>query len=197
MPQGSPVNRRQFSLKSPAALAAFAFAACTEQPALAAAATKLPGRQAYELAATGNGFSVGPIMSANTVYVYFDTTCPHCAHLWENIQALKSRVKSVWMPVGFLRPQSGPQGATILSAADPSAAMTENETKVLARQGGISVSPTLAPEALAKVKANTAILEQLGVDSVPLILFRNAKTGEYSSQTGAPTTEQLISLIGL
>ena len=190
------MNRRQFSLAPAAALAAFAFTACTERSAQAAPA-KLPGKQAYELAATGNGFTIGPVMAANTVYVFFDTTCPHCAHLWESARPLLGKLKMVWMPVGYLRPQSTTQGATILSAADPVAAMTENETRLMARQGGISVPANLSEAALAKVKANTEIFGKLGSDSVPLIVFRNARTGEFGTETGAASTDQLAAMVGL
>ena len=44
---------------------------------------------------------------------------------------------------------------------------------------------------MAKVKANTEIFTKLGSESVPLIVFRNARTGEYGSETGAASTEQL------
>lgn len=181
-------------------LALLGLAACSEQPAPAAAATpanKPTGKAAYDLAASGNGFSIGAMMAANTVYVFFDTTCPHCAHLWQNAKPLLSRLKMVWMPIGLLRPQSLTQGATILAAADPVAAMTENETSVLNRGGGITANPGLSDEVLAKVKANTALFNQLGADSVPLIVFRNGKSGEYGQMTGALETAQLAAIAGL
>ena len=35
------------------------------------------------IAAQAKGFTVGSMMSAATVYVFFDAQCPHCGHLWE------------------------------------------------------------------------------------------------------------------
>mgnify|MGYP002361561983 CR=1 FL=1 len=140
---------------------------------------------------------MGPVMAANTVYVFFDTTCPHCAELWNASQPLLGKLKMVWMPLGLLRPQSLPQGATILGAANPVAAMNENETSVLNRGGGITASTSLSDEVLAKVKANTAIFSKLGADSVPLVVFRNAKSGEYGQFSGAMETAQLAATIGL
>ena len=195
------MNRRHFALRSGSALAALALTAATLRSAQAAqaaqAVTRMSGQQAYALAATGQGFSIGPVMAANTVYVFFDTACPHCAHLWESARPLLGKLKMVWMPVGILRRESIPQGATILASANPAAAMSDNETRLLARQGGITPSATLGEDALAKVKANTELLEKLGVDSVPLLVYRNAHSGEYGSQTGAGNTQQLAELLGL
>ncbi len=154
-------------------------------------------QDAYLLAATGQGFSTGPMMSAHTVYVFFDTTCPHCAHLWQAAQSLGNQLKVVWVPVGFLRPQSLPQGATILAAADPIAAMNENETSVANQGKGIAAAPTLDDEAIAKVRANTSLFKQFQSDSVPLIVYRNAKTGEVGQHAGALSGPELLALAGI
>ncbi|HSI47734.1 MAG TPA: thioredoxin fold domain-containing protein [Ideonella sp.] len=193
------MNRRHFALKTSSMLLAAGLAACSEKPAQAAApsATKLNPQQAYELSVKAQGFTVGPVMAANTVYVYFDTTCPHCGHLWEQSKPLHGKLKMVWIPVPYLRPQSLTQGATILAATDPVAAMELNETRLMARQGGIEVNPNAGDAVLAKLKANMALFDQMGVDSVPLIVFRNSKTGEYGSQTGALETAQLAGMVGL
>jgi len=193
------VNRRHFTLQTAAALMVGALAACDQTPAQAAAPSvaKIPADQAYALAAKGTGFSVGPLMAAHTAYVFFDTTCPHCAHLWQALQPLAGQVRVVWMPVGYLQPKSLTQGVTILSAADPKAAMAENEQRLLARQGGITPASTLNEDLVQKVKANTALFMQISGESVPLVLFRNAKTGEYGSQAGAMETAQFAALLGL
>lgn len=154
-------------------------------------------QDAYLLAATGQGFSTGPMMSAHTVYVFFDTTCPHCAHLWQAVQSLGNQLKVVWVPVGFLRPQSLQQGATILAAADPIAAMNENESSVANQGKGIAVAASIDDEALAKVRANTSLFKQFQSDSVPLIVYRNAKTGEVGQHAGALSGPELLALAGI
>jgi thiol:disulfide interchange protein DsbG len=194
------VHRRQFTLQTSAALMLGTLGSAAALSARAADANAVPNmsaQQAYQLATHGNGFFVGPMMASNTVYVFFDTTCPHCAHLWQASQPLLNRVKMVWMPVGFLRPQSTTQGATILSAAEPAKAMTENEQRLMNRQGGIVVADPLNEAAVAKVKTNTAIFAKLEANSVPLILFRNSRTGEYGNQAGASDTAQLEALFGV
>jgi thiol:disulfide interchange protein DsbG len=195
------LNRRKFAVASAALLNVIAFSACSEQApsanAPAARGAKPSDKEAYELAMTGTGFTVGPIMAVNTVYVFFDTTCPHCAELWAASQPLVGKLKMVWMPIGLLRPSSGPQGATILAASNPAAAMTENETSVQQRKGGITVSPTLPEATLDKVKANTELFRRLGADSVPYILFKNPKTGAYGSFAGATDTARLAQMVGV
>ncbi|MEK8030373.1 thioredoxin fold domain-containing protein [Ideonella sp. DXS29W] len=162
--------------------------------ASAAAEAMADVQDAYLLAATGSGFSTGPTMSARTVYVFFDTSCPHCAHLWQAAQSLGNQLKIVWIPVGFLRPQSMPQGATILAASDPVAMMNENEASVANHGRGISVPATVDDEALMKVRANTSLFKQFQSDSVPLIVFRNAKTGEVGQHAGAVSGPELLAL---
>lgn len=194
------ISRRPLVLALGAAALA-PLAACSkkedESPAAAPSARKPNGIEAYAIAQRGHGFTVGAVMAANTVYVFFDTTCPHCAELWTASQPLLNRLKMVWMPIGLLRPQSGPQGATILAAPDPAKAMTENETSVLARGGGISVPSSLPDDIVQKVKANTELFRQLQAESVPLIVYRNAQTGQHGMQAGALDTAGLAALVGL
>jgi thiol:disulfide interchange protein DsbG len=214
------MNRRTALL--PAALTlAFALAACSKQeaaapapapaptptaaapaPAAASATAAAPATPAaktpYDIAAQGKGFSVGPMMAAQVVYVFFDPACPHCAHLWTGAQQqLATKLRMVWMPVGFLRPGSTAQGATILAAADPTAAMSTNEASVLQKGPGIAADPKVPAAVLEQVKANTDLLKQLNADSVPFIVFKHAKTGQAGTHAGALPPDELLQMIGL
>lgn len=198
------LNRRRFALTAAALVAASALTtACQSKEKSAdaeapAAATKLSAKEVYDLAASkGTGFTVGPIMAAHTVYVFFDPACPHCAHLWGEAKPLAARLKIVWMPIGLLRNSSGPQGATILGAPNPPAAMEQNEASVLAHGAGIDVPKSLSDDVLAKVRANTVLFNQAGAESVPLIVFRNGKSGEYGVHAGAVSTDELAAMAGL
>src|SRR3954453_17770544 len=91
-----------------------------------------------KIAAEGKGFNVGSTMSARVVYVFFDAQCPHCAALWEAAKPLKSQARFVWIPVGILNTNSTLQGAAILAAADPVAAMEEHEASMRDKKGGIA-----------------------------------------------------------
>jgi thiol:disulfide interchange protein DsbG len=195
------LNRRRFSLTAATLLAMSALStACQSKEKGADAptpATKLSAQDVYTLAGKGSGFTVGPIMAAHTVYVFFDPACPHCAHLWGEAKPLAARLKMVWMPVNLLRNSSGPQGAAILSAPDPAAAMEQNEASVLAHGNGIEARPSLPDEVLAKVRANTQLFNQAGAESVPLIVFHNGKSGEYGVHAGAVSTGELAAMAGL
>jgi thiol:disulfide interchange protein DsbG len=181
------------------AAATVALPACKDKPAAETPASPpaTSPREVYEIAAGGHGFAIGPVMAANTVYVFFDTQCPHCAQLWSNAKPLLGKLKMMWLPVALLGPASLAQGATILSAGTPVDAMEQNEALVLARKGGITANPSLPTETLDKVKANTALFSRTGADSVPLIVFKNAKTGTYGSHAGAVSTDQLASMAGV
>ncbi len=183
------MNRRLFTIAAAAALAALACGSgARAEPA---------AKDVYQAASQANGFAVGAPMAVNVVYVFFDPKCPHCAHLWGTVKPLLGRLKVVWIPVGILGDSSVPQGATILSAANPAEAMERNETLVLDHQPGIPVDPALGADALAKVKANTDLLEKLGADSVPLIVYRNPRTGEHGAVSGALETTQLAAMLGV
>lgn len=168
-----------------------------EGDADAAAGEVLTGRQAYEAAAGASGFAVGALMAAQPVYVFFDPNCPHCGELWKAAKPLLGKLKMVWIPVALLGKTSGPLGATLLAAADPAKAMDEHEVALLGGRGGIAVNSAVGAEVSAKVQANTQLFRRLNADSVPLIVFKHARTGAYSSNAGALGTPELAALVGV
>ena len=167
-------------------------------PVSAADTTPIAAAQALDvLAAQGKGFTAGALMSANPVYVLFDPQCPHCSHLWEASLPLHSKVKFVWLPVSLLNAKSTPQGAAIMTAANPVEAMTAHEKSLLAGQGGTAASASIAPEVEAAIKANTVLLDRLGATSVPYVVAKNLSTGEVVTSAGSLSTEALGKLLGL
>jgi thiol:disulfide interchange protein DsbG len=190
------MNRRQFGQTAGAGLLALALSACGQNAPPAPPAPTLSNAQMYDLAATANGFAVGPMMAAHTAYIFFDTACPHCAVVWNSAKPLAGKLRIVWIPVGFLSKLSGPRGAAILAAADPAKAMDQNESKVL---NGVQDADVATPDAetARKVDANTDILKKLGADGVPLIIYKHAKTGEYGAQAGQLNTDELAQLLGV
>jgi len=145
----------------------------------------------------GKGFSVGSATSASTVYVMFDAQCPHCGHLWQTTQPLWGKVKFVWVPVAILNPKSGPQGATLLGAANPEEAMVAHEASLMAGKGGTIVMGSMSPAMAAAIKGNTDLFNQLKIESVPFILTKQARTGEVVSTLGALETKALAEFIGV
>lgn len=178
--------------------ASLLLAGCNESPSAGGAAAKAastPVSMAV-MAAQAQGFSVGSLMSARTVYVFFDAQCPHCSVLWNAAKPLKSQARFVWIPVGLLNPASTAQGATLLAAKDPEAAMDAHETSFLARQGGISAGSGLEAQQAAVTK-NTELMTRLGFASIPVIVATHAQTGALVTQEGSMSTAALAAFLGL
>lgn len=143
------------------------------------------------------GFTVGAMMSANTVYVFFDPQCPHCGHLWQASIPLHRKVKFQWIPVAWINPSSLTQGAALLTAADPLALMTEHEASLLGGRGGISASASVPSEIEQAIKANTKLLNSFGAESVPYVVVKNARTGQTIGRDGAMNTAELAEMVGV
>ena len=148
------------------------------------------------IAAEAKGFTVGSTLSTRTVYVFFDAQCPHCAALWNAAKPLKSQARFVWIPVGILNSSSTSQGATLLAAADPVAAMDEHETSLLAKRGGINPGSNIDTQK-ASVATNTELMNRFGFASIPTIVGTHAQTGAVVTQEGALRTPALAALLGL
>lgn len=148
------------------------------------------------IAAEAKGFNAGQAMSARTVYVFFDAQCPHCTALWLAAKPLKSQARFVWIPVGLLNASSTAQGATLLAAKDPVAAMDAHEASMQAKGGGISAGSDIAAQK-EMVEKNTALLTRLGFASIPTIVGTHAQTGALVTQEGSMPTAALAALLGL
>lgn len=191
---------RPLSLLLATALA-LTLGACSREQAATAPTPATPAAQStspYELVAgAGKGFTVGPMMSANSVYVLFDPQCPHCGHLWQAALPLLDKVKFVWVPVAIMNAKSAPQGAALMQASDPVAAMSAHEIALLGGKGGMSASASVPDDLVNAIKANSQLLDRLGADSVPFIVARHAGTGQPVTNSGALGTEQLRVFLGV
>lgn len=179
-----------------------ALSACSpkqESPSAATPASPVVAPlDAYDqVAKQTKGFTAGALMSANTVYVLFDPQCPHCGHLWQASLPLLKKTKFVWVPVGILNAKSTPQGAALLTAANPVELMTAHEASLLAGTGGTS-APSSIPDDIEKaLKANTQVLNALKAESVPMVVARHAKSGAVITRMGAMDTAGLVAFLGI
>jgi len=149
-----------------------------------------------EIAAQAKGFTVGSEMAVRRVFVFFDPQCPHCAALWEAAKPLKSQARFIWIPVALLNPTSSVQGAAILAAPDPIAAMDQHEELLTARKGGITASADNT-EQKALVTSNTALMNRYGFGGVPVVVAKHATTGEVVIKEGSMPTAALAAALGL
>ncbi|WP_411882214.1 thioredoxin fold domain-containing protein [Polaromonas sp. YR568] len=176
---------------------ALLLAGCNDAPDAAAQKAAAAAPISVEaIAAEAKGFVAGAQMSRRTVYVFFDAQCPHCAVLWQSAKPLRSQAKFVWIPVGLLNGASTSQGATLLAAGDPVAAMDEHEASMRAGRGGISAGSNLDAQKDAVAK-NTALMNKLGFSAIPVIVGTHAQTGAVVSREGSLSTAALADLLGL
>lgn len=178
-------------------LAALLLGACSQQETPGAAQPSKQEVSVQAVATQAKGFTVGSIMSARTVYVFFDPQCPHCGHLWQASVPLHNKVKFVWIPVAWINASSLPQGAALLTAANPAEQMTEHEASLLAGKGGISAPASVASDIEQSIKANTQLLNSFGAESVPFIVTKDARTGQAVGRSGALGTPELAALAGV
>lgn len=184
-------------LISSIACLALLLSGCSQQNDSAAGKPAKQEASVQAVATQAKGFTVGALMSANTVYVFFDPQCPHCGHLWQASTPLHKRVKFVWIPVAWINASSLSQGAALLTASDPLALMTQHEASILAGTGGIAAPASIASDIEQSIKANTTLLNSFGAESVPFIVAKNARTGQTISRDGAMTTAELADLVGI
>lgn len=189
------MNRRRLTVAGLVGLS-LGLAACSPKESAAPAAPKR-SPSVEIVAAEGRGLTVGAMMSTQAVYVLFDTQCPHCARLWEASVPLQKKAKFIWIPVGLLNAASSAQGAALLAAADPAQAMAAHEKSMLAGQGGISAPSSLPAELQEALKSNTRLFNNLGLESVPFTITRNARSGMTVSRSGSMDTATLAELIGV
>ncbi len=148
------------------------------------------------IATQAKGFSVGSEMSVRRVFVFFDPQCPHCAALWNAAKPLKSQARFIWVPVGLINATSVAQGAAILAAADPVAAMDQHEASIMAKQGGITAQGDLDAQK-ALVNANTTLMNSFRFGGVPVVVAKHAVTGELVVREGSMPTDTLATVLGL
>ena len=192
-----PLNRL---LISAVACALLLLAACSPKNDGAPAANAKPPKQEVTVeAVTANtkGFAVGAMLSATTVYVFFDPQCPHCGHLWQASIPLQKKVRFVWIPVAWISASSMAQAAALLTAKDPFAMMTEHEASILAGTHGIAATASVAPDIEQSIKGNTKMLNGFGAESVPFLVAKSGQTGQVVQHEGAMSTVELAALLGI
>ena len=179
------------------AVLALALAGCSPKDSAEKSAAVASADPLAAVANQGKGFTVGAMMSAQTAYVLFDPQCPHCGHLWEASLPLQKKLKFVWIPVAFISAKSAPQGAALLSAANPAQSMADHEASILAGTGGMAASADIPAELEQAIKKNTQLFNSLGVSSVPYIVAKNARTGQVVTNSGAMATPALAGFLGV
>lgn len=177
-------------------LAASLLAACKDNNTASADKPPAQAVSVSAVAAQAKGFTAGDPANVKRVFVFFDPQCPHCAELWRQAKPLYAQSRFIWVPVAVMNDASLAQGAALLAAPDPVAAMDRHEASMAAKQGGIQGLGS-QDEQKAQVKANTALFNSFGFNSIPTIVATHAETGKPIAQEGGMPTAALASLLGL
>lgn len=169
-------------------------AACGADTSSSAGTAAPPSLEALGKAV--QGFSVGTLTAARKVYVFYDMQCPHCGTLWFNSKPLHSKVNFIWVPVGVLGNASVSLGATILDSQDPQSAMDAHE-KLLHERKVMAIDNAAVLKHRAAVEANTQVLRDMKVGSVPYIVAQDPVSGALIRQEGSMDTAALAALLKL
>jgi thiol:disulfide interchange protein DsbG len=123
------------------------------------------------------------------VYVLFDFGCPYCKRVWEEATnySAQGNVEIRWVPVSALT--HNPRAAQLFFAA---------KTRADAQAAFTGITNRFAPADPAveeKLKLNKQVMQQIGAQGVPVILFKDAG-GVPRALVGAPDASVLANLFG-
>lgn len=131
----------------------------------------------------------GNPQAKRVVYVFSDTRCPYCHHLWQASQPWLERgdVQVRNILVAVISPDSLPEAAGILDAADPTKAWQDNE-RAFSKQAKPAANAGSAA-ARAKVQANSELMTMLGFFGTPAVIYKDAD-GKIHALSGMPRDAQ-------
>ena len=138
---------------------------------------------------------------APVVYVFTDPNCPYCNQLWSEARpwVAAGKVQLRHVIVGILTPTSPGKAAALLAAKDPAAtlaayeganaaatarAMAGGHPRPLA-DGSLQPLSTIPPATQAALDANAHLMEGLGLQATPAIVWRTAQ-GALQVSEGLP-----------
>jgi len=159
----------------------------TDSGAALATNDKQKSRIETALAAAPKATWITQGQGRHELYVFFDPNCTYCPLLYKNLQPLivPYGLQLRWIPVAMLDATSLGKAAAIMQAKDPKAALDYNEAHYNTGSYAGSIAediPTGGTE--ARLRANEALLNQVGIPVVPTMLF-HAKSGEAMVIQGA------------
>ncbi len=132
-------------------------------------------------------------------YVFFDANCFYC-HLTRKALRPYERVglQVRWVPVAYQKESSVGRAAAVMQAYDRASALRENEThyRVETFEGGIAPATNPPAALVARLEANTRLMERFGVPGTPGIVWKD-RSGKVRLKVGMPRLSQLSAMTGL
>lgn len=129
------------------------------------------------------------------IYTFSDANCPYCHQLWEAARPWvdAGKVQLRHLLVGVIRADSPAKAAAILGAANPSAALAENERKF--DRGGIEPVDHVPDEVRQILDDNQMLMLSTGFQGTPGIVVRESD-GSVRKFSGMPQRAQLAEVLG-
>lgn len=151
--------------------------------------TPLLAKKIAENISLATSFKEGSDTAPYKMFVLADPNCSAC-HAFYNVvkdPIAKGELQVSWILVYFVQQDSQAKAAAILNAADPAAAMAENEAKfdMSKEEGGIQALSTIPPELSQQLANNMKFMSNAGINSTPTVIFYNA-AGDLTYVSGAP-----------
>ncbi len=174
--------------------------AFTAGAARSAQAGALPDRSAlYAQLEKADAVVEGARTAKTVLYVFFDANCFYCHLTWKALQPYEAAGLQVrWVPVAYQQPSSAGRAAAIMEAADPAAALRQNESGYDTGRyaGGLAPTPTVAPAVLARLDADTRLMRSFGAPGTPALVWQD-RQGLVRVKVGVPGPQDLRTITGL
>lgn len=137
----------------------------------------------------------GSTSAPRVVYIFTDANCPYCHRFWEVSRPWvdSGKVQLRHLMVGVIKDDSPTKAAAILNAADPSAALAENEKKH--NQGGITPAKSMPANVQKILDDNQTLMMAMGFRGTPGIVVRGSN-GLIRKFNGMPQQAALAEVLG-
>ena len=128
----------------------------------------------------------GPILTA-----FIDPNCSFCHLLYDQIMphVLKGELRVRFVMVGVVKRDSAQRAAAILSAPNPLAALAQDQRgfDVAREEGGYPIAKAHpAPDSIAAIAANNALIAKAGIDGTPALVYCSRKKASVRMIVGMP-----------
>ncbi|RWU20851.1 thiol:disulfide interchange protein DsbG [Pseudomonas alkylphenolica] len=142
-----------------------------------------------------NWIADGKADAPRIVYLFSDPNCPYCNMFWQQarpwVEAGKVQLRHIM--VGIIREDSPGKSAALLGSSDPVKALQTHEQAGKASK--LKALDNIPANVQAKLDANQALLEELGLQATPAIFYLDDDQ-QLQSQQGAPQPEMLGKILG-
>ncbi|MBG8561438.1 thiol:disulfide interchange protein DsbG [Pseudomonas qingdaonensis] len=137
----------------------------------------------------------GKADAPRVVYLFSDPNCPYCNMFWQQARPWvdSGKVQLRHIMVGIIRADSPAKSAALLASADPQKALQAHESA--GKASTLKPLAKIPAQVQAKLDANLARMEELGLSATPAIFYLDDK-GQLQTQQGAPRPEMLGKILG-